>query len=306
MAEQIVPGERVDPARDPDHFHQPLRVRLPANEFRTEAQVREHYSLERRLADRLRSASKAERRTLYRSLYDELFRRLPEHPMLREKGLGRDVAPYLRFLTRFLNSGTVFMEIGPGDCSLSCRVAAMVKQVYAVDVSEEITQSVQFPPNFQLCLSDGTSIPVPDGSVNVAYSDQLMEHLHPDDAVEQLHNIYRALAPGGVYLCVTPNRLYGPSDISGYFDEIATGFHLREYSGSELSRLFRQAGFAETRFYVAPHGWYARWPASCAMALEFALDRLPHILRRRISTVKPLQSLAVALLGVRIAGIKAS
>jgi len=71
-------------------------------------------------------------------------------------------------------------------------------------------------------------------------------------------NLVRALAPGGIYLCVTPNRLYGPSDVSGYFYDIATGFHLREYSARELSRLFTEAGFARTHFYVSPHGWHAR------------------------------------------------
>jgi predicted SAM-dependent methyltransferase len=35
-------------------------------------------------------------------------------------------------------------------------------------------------------------------SVDLAYSNQLMEHLHPDDASEQLANVYRALKPGGV------------------------------------------------------------------------------------------------------------
>ena len=54
--------------------------------------------------------------------------------------------------------------------------------VYAVEVSEEITGNLAFPRNVRLLLSDGTSIPVPDASVAVAYSNQLMEHLHPDDA----------------------------------------------------------------------------------------------------------------------------
>jgi hypothetical protein len=31
-----------------------------------------------------------------------------------------------------------------------------------------------------------------------------MEHLHPEDAFEQLRNIIRALAPGGRYVCITP------------------------------------------------------------------------------------------------------
>ena len=62
-----------------------------------------------------------------------------------------------------------------------------------------------------------------------------MEHLHPDDALEQLQNIYSALVPGGIYLCITPNRLSGPQDVSRDFDMVATGFHLKEYTISELS-----------------------------------------------------------------------
>jgi predicted SAM-dependent methyltransferase len=51
-----------------------------------------------------------------------------------------------------------------------------------------------------------------------------MEHLHPDDAFEQLKQIYTALTPGGLYICTTPNRLTGPHDVSKYFDETAAGF----------------------------------------------------------------------------------
>ena len=81
-------------------------------------------------------------------------------------------------------------------------------------------------------LSDGVSVEVPAASVTLAYSNQLMEHLHPDDALVQLRNIVRALAPGGLYVR-HPNRLTGPHDISMYFDRVATGFHLKEYTATE-------------------------------------------------------------------------
>jgi hypothetical protein len=57
-----------------------------------------------------------------------------------------------------------------------------------------------------------------------------MEHLHPEDALEQLQKIRRTLARGGVYVCITPNRVNGPHDVSGLFDDEARGLHLREYS----------------------------------------------------------------------------
>jgi SAM-dependent methyltransferase len=295
-------AQATAPSSVDDYAKRPLRRPVPASEPRTEAQLREHYCVERGLAERLRRASRDERRELYSVVYDEMYQRVPHHPMMRDKrsAVARDVEPDLRFLRRFLRPGAVFMEIGAGDCTLSRRIASLVRLVYAVDVSEEITRGTRFPANFRLCLSDGTSIPVPEGSVHVAYSDQLMEHLHPEDAVRQLHNIYRALTPGGVYVCITPNRLYGPSDISCYFDETSTGFHLREYSALELHRLFKSAGFANTRSYAGARGWYVRWPLSVSAGLEWGLDALPYRVRRPLAGIKPLR----ALLGVRMAAVK--
>lgn len=48
-------------------------------------QIREYYEIEKELANRLRYASKQERRYLYSSLYDELYRRVPLHPQLTRK-----------------------------------------------------------------------------------------------------------------------------------------------------------------------------------------------------------------------------
>jgi SAM-dependent methyltransferase len=279
-----------------------LRVPIARGERRSEAQLREQYLIERELADRLRSARREERRRLYTAVYDELYRRVPHHPMNhpsqsgRGLGIGRDLA----FLRRFLRPSSVFMEIGAGDCALSCAVAPSVRRVVAIEVSEEIMRLTPPAENVERVLSDGTSIPVPDGSVDVAFSDQLMEHLHPDDAAEQLRNIHRSLAPGGVYLCITPNRLYGPRDISGYFDDVASGFHLREYTAADLSALMRSVGFSRLRFYAGARRWYARVPSMLVLGAERALSALAVPTRRRLAGAAPMR----ALLGVRLAAIK--
>jgi SAM-dependent methyltransferase len=188
------------------------------------------------------------------------------------------------------------MEIGAGDCALAERVARTVRHVYAVDVSDQ-RRGRELPPNCEVVISDGRSIPVPEGSVDLAFSDQLMEHLHPDDALAQLHNIRRALKPGGTYICITPNRLYGPSDISRHFDEVPRGFHLKEYSLSELRRTLEAAGFCSIEPYIGARGFFMRCPAPPLEIVEATLDRLPFRLRRRIAETKPLR----AILGVRIA-----
>jgi SAM-dependent methyltransferase len=179
-------------------------------------------------------------------------------------------------------------------------VTKFAKHVYAVDVSDEITKSLTRPPNFQLVLSDGIRVPVPSGSVDVAYSNQLMEHLHPDDAVEQLENIYHALIPGGIYICFTPNRLNGPHDISRVFDDVATGFHLKEYTTVELSSLFRKVGFSRVMVCIGARGKYVSLPTFPIVLYETSLDKLPYSIRRTVARILPFG----LLLGIGLVGTK--
>src|SRR5260370_4811857 len=184
-------------------------------------------------------------------------------------------SPEWRFLRRFLRRDSVFLEIGAGACTISLAAARFVKKVYALEVSEELTKSLIGPQNFELILSDGCSIPLPVDSVSIAYSHQVMEHLHPDDALEQLANIHKTLKSQGIYICVTPNRLSGPHDISKYFDLVATGFHLKEYTNTDLSDLFEQVGFSPIKAYAGALGIYIRCPLFLLRLLENLLSRFP-------------------------------
>lgn len=279
----------------------------PKGDGRTATQIRQHYLVERELADRLRNAPDAQRRGLYPRIYDELFQLLPDHPQLRARDDAgararrmRSVEWQYRFLRPALTLRTRFMEVGAGDCALSRRVAGHVERAYAVDVSEAVMRGGRRVPNVVTVLSDGVIIPVPEGSVDVAFTNQLMEHLHPRDAAAQLDEIYRALAPGGRYFCITPNRFYGPRDVSAHFDEVATGLHLKEYSARELRALLLEAGFAEVRFYAGGRGRFVRLPYALVAAFEALLARLPRRLRKRLSDNAP----ARALLGLRVEAVK--
>jgi SAM-dependent methyltransferase len=267
--------------------------------------MRRHFEIESQLAEKLRAASRAERKTLYSSVYDELFTRVPNHPQVVKKTQGRTarqqsiLRSLLALTRRMTHKDTVFLEIGAGDCRLSLSLAPHVKKVYAIDVSEQITKSEIQPDNFTLILSDGCSIPVPAGEVNVAFSNQLMEHLHPDDALEQLKNIHNALKDGGMYVCITPSCLSGPHDISRYFSDEPRGFHLKEYSSTELVDEFRKAGFARCDVFFWSRGIFFLLPASSVVWLEKLLFGLPQSWRQRLAGTYPLNRVLGNFIGYK-------
>ena len=165
---------------------------------RSRERLRAHWEIERELADRLRAASREERTTLYGTVYDELFRRVPDHPQVVGKASAADGQASVRatrdLLVRFLAPGETFLEIGAGDCAVSLSMTEHAARVYAVEVSREIAHTQAAPGNFKLLITDGRAIPVAPESVDLAYSNQLIEHLHPDSV--------RLLDPGGGVLAV--------------------------------------------------------------------------------------------------------
>jgi SAM-dependent methyltransferase len=262
----------------------PVRARFSKTP-RSAAEIEHHYRVEIELAERLRSAPRDQRLGLYGAVYDELYRRVPSHPQLVRKVSDAErragVADRISLLRRFIDPNTVFLEIGAGDGSLPLEVARHARKCYALDVSREILSGVQHA-RVETVLSDGCSVPVPANSVTLAYSFQVMEHIHPDDALEQLRNLFAVIAPDGSYICVTPSRLNGPHDVSKFFDPVARGFHLKEYTNAELEALFRAVGFREVEAYPRFRGRYIRMPMSVVKGFEWLFGLLPSALRRRI------------------------
>jgi ubiquinone/menaquinone biosynthesis C-methylase UbiE len=275
-----------------------LKIKVPSEDGRPVAQIIEHYTLEKELAAQLLNSHKEERKHLYTSLYNQLFQKIKHHPQISRKmdasASQLEVQRKMNLIDRYLHSDTVFLEVGPGDCKLSFQVAQQVKQVFAVDVSQEITRNTEVPANFELIISDGCNIPIKENSVSVAYSNQLMEHLHPEDAYEQLQGLFRCLKTEGIYICITPNRLAGPHDVSKYFDSVSTGFHLKEYTNQDLYSLFAQIGFSNITTYAGGKGVYFECPRLLTLLCEAILSRIPLKFRYQVGNWLPIR----AILGV--------
>ena len=272
----------------------------------TQEQIQRHYVIEKELADLLRNASSQERTQLYSHVYDELYKRVPDHPMLtakEEQAKIRETAVQrkVKMLNRFLHSDTVYMEIGAGDCLMSIRVAAKVAKVVALEVSSVIAERTDIPANMQIrIISEPFEIPVDADSIDLAYSDQLAEHLHPDDFKAQCKNVAQALSPGGRYVIVTPNRSNGPHDVSRGFDPVATGMHLKEYTYTELHTLLKRIGFSRVDPIVGFRGLYTRIPSSVIMFLESQLDKMPQTFSSWLANTLPIQM----LLAIRLVATK--
>jgi ubiquinone/menaquinone biosynthesis C-methylase UbiE len=280
-------------------------MKIPKEEKRTLAQLREHYEIEKALANKLKHANKEDRKKLYASLYDELFTRVPHHHQISKKNddieRNESVRIQMKLLKHFIKPHMKFLEIGAGSCHLSLEMSKYVKTVYAVDVSKEITKEIRTAENFEFVISDGCNIPIPGNSIDIAYSYQLIEHLHPNDAYEQIHNIYKAIAHNGLYICVTTNRISGPHDISKYFDEIATGFHLKEYTATDLYDLFRRCGFSEIRFCVNIKDKCLNFPFLPINMCEKTLDSFPLFLRKNLINIQPFKKLldVITIVGLK-------
>ena len=259
-----------------------------------------HYEVETALADRLRSAAPHDRSRLYGAVYDELFRRVPDHPQNRPDGGGlaereraRSIDTQVAFLKPRLTPEAVLLELGAGDARLSSAVAPLIASAYAADVSEVVLRGggPRSPRNLLRVTFDGLCLPLRDSTVDVVFSNQLIEHLHPDDTATLIGEAYRVLKPGGACFCITPNRVDGPHDISNLFDDVARGFHLKEYTTAELFTLFRGLGFTRTSCFLKLGRRYLPCPSRLRMGLEWLLLRLPRAFRRALVTRLPLRAL---------------
>ncbi|HKG37094.1 MAG TPA: class I SAM-dependent methyltransferase [Solirubrobacterales bacterium] len=256
----------------------------------TPPERREHFEIERELAARLRNApSKQERRRLYGQVYRERSERIESHPLVRQAAdppaRAEAVRPQAALLRRFVDGETRFCEVGAGDGAVALELAPLVRGSLALDVTDALALPDDEGLGFRFRVFDGVDIGLPEASVDVAYSHDVVEHLHPEDFADHARSIRRCLRPGGVYVCVTPNRLSGPHDVSAHFSDVPQGFHLREYTVTELAAALSAAGFRRVRAVLSARGRVLGplLPAGLLAPVEAVLGALPGPLRRRLA-----------------------
>ena len=141
---------------------------------------------------------------------------------------------------------------GYGSGILNARDA---RWVVSADLSPEAFQEAELPASgagaLRGVLADASRLPFRDRSFDLYVSFETIEHVGNDHAV--VREARRILAPGGVFICSTPEReVISPGRTLE--DRPDNPFHVREYSRSEFEALLR-TGFDHLE-------WYGQTPAS--------------------------------------------
>jgi len=252
--------------------------------------------VEKELAVRMRASTRTDRMELFKTLYTELFERVPDHPRLTRRetpeASEQKVAGQMRLLRPFLSKESVVLEFAPGDCRLASAVARETRKVYGVDISDQRAVNEESPPNLELIVYDGYELGLSPAGADVVFSYQFVEHLHPEDVDPHFTLARRMLKPGGVYVLDTPHRHSGPHDVSRYFGDTLECFHFQEWTYRDMRRLLLKNGFSKTamlRFGKPRYSRLANWMNDM---VESCLGLLPRKMRQRASA-RLFQSVAI-------------
>ena len=98
------------------------------------------------------------------------------------------------------------------------------------------------------------------GSFDAVISDQVIEHLHPDDLVDHFRGVYTILKPGGRYVFGTPHAFEGPFDVSRVFGtDRAEGMHLKDTPTGSCTPHFAGPGSVGSAAFRLPRAVRARF-----------------------------------------------
>ncbi len=255
-----------------------LKRSLPSN--RSFEQIKNHYLVEKSIAKRLKEASHEERKLIYATMYEELFSKVPDHPRLTRRESKqltvRANKDKFSILSRFLNKSNVFVEFAPGDCKFAMKVAKLVKYAYGIDISDQRNPLDNVPENFKLIVYDGYNLDeIESNSIDIVFSDQLIEHFHPENTKLHFELVHRILKPGGKYIFRTPHALTGPHDISRYFSDEPEGFHLKEWIYIEIITMLMDLGYSTFCTRWRKKGIDIRMPYRYFTVLEQTLGLIP-------------------------------
>lgn len=222
--------------------------RIPPEAKVTEEMVLNHWELEKRFTGEILESSRQNRWEVTDRCYTELYSRLE---WLNKYCNATDPLPeekkFYRWSSLIGKVPLSVYEIGSGKGELLSFLAKSGHRCKGTEITRERGRKHTLEDsNLSWGTSDGVHLKEFEEaeSFDVVISNQVIEHLHPDDLGEHLANVRGILKEGGCYLLTTPHVYIGPGDISAVFKKERTmGMHLKEYTFREMREALKAAGF---------------------------------------------------------------
>jgi SAM-dependent methyltransferase len=249
----------------------------------TEDMVLQHWELERRLTQELLASSADERWEVFERCYSTLYRELDWLNVVSDEDEQTSAELYGDWPAYIGPPPKDLYEVGSGTGALARFLTERGYRVCASEVTRERGLRERDPPNLSWNHTDGVHLDRFErpGSYDVVISNQVIEHLHPEDLGAHLRSAHALLRPNGRYVFSTPHAYCGPSDVSGVFRRSRPeGMHLREYTYGQLCRGLSTAGFERTSAPLRrrPSAGYLRY----LRIAEWLLALIPSRLARRV------------------------
>lgn len=239
--------------------------------------LKEQYEFEKESALRLLNSNRAEREILYAEIYNDFYNRYPHH---RDAERSESKELQYKLLKPFIDKSTTFLEIGGGNLALAKEISGIAKEVIFIEASEYSDSLLKDYSNISIHVANMPPYELDEGSIDLAYSCHFIEHIHPDDALEHAIEMNRLLSSTGAYICITPSSIYGPHDVSRFFDREPSGLHLKEYTHSQLKDLFIKSGFKKVKLIPGIEKGPVEVMTPSNILLERVINKLPFKLKR--------------------------
>jgi len=222
--------------------------KIPHEAEITEEMILRHWELERSLTTELLGSTPDNSWEVFERCYSRLYSELDWLNELVDKDMASAPSEEYRDWVRIIGpSPKSIYEIGSGKGGLVKYLASLGHQCKATEITRERGQKhIEGESCLSWGISDGVHLDKfeSSGSYDVLVSNQVVEHLHPDDLGGHFIGALSILKRGGRYLFSTPHRSAGPSDVSRVFKcNTPRGMHLHEYTYSEIRDSLVNTGF---------------------------------------------------------------
>lgn len=246
--------------------------------------LQEMFTFEREARKRLLATVNENRAETFEAVYGEFYSRFGARMEGENstEALDKSLKWESLLFSPLISLGDDILELGCGQAVLIKDLSRKGMQCVGLDMHVRETNK----SNENLKFIQGNAVePELNSRFDLVFSDQMIEHLHPDDVPSHFIAVKDLLKIDGCYAFSLPSALVGPADVSAHFKcKVAEGLHLKEWLYQELWPILKQAGFTKAKsLFLNPRltgGKHIYVPIQVKIMLEALFKPMPRKVRR--------------------------